>query len=88
MSGAPDSRVVDSRARHAWAAPEVAHDEVAAAVRAYTRALRGEGVTLAAALLAVGASVRRQAAPNVAVEACDAVQRDAARSCLEAYYGP
>jgi hypothetical protein len=86
--GAPDPRVVGGRARRAWAAHEVAHDEVAAAVRAYTRAQRGEGVTLAAALIAVAASVRRQAAPNLSGEACDAVQRDAVRSCLEAYYGP
>jgi hypothetical protein len=54
----------------------------------FGRALRGEGVTLAAALVAVAASVRPQVAPDLSGEACDAVERDAVRSCLEAYYGP
>jgi hypothetical protein len=87
-SRAPDARVVGGRERRAWAAHDVAHDAVAAAVRAYTRVLRGDGVTLAAALIAVAASVRGHAASHPSREARDAAERDAARSCLEAYYGP
>lgn len=87
-SPAPDGRSVGEGGRRAWAAHEAAHDAVAAAVRAYTRVLRRDGASLAASLIAVDATVRGGTASHPRGEACDAVQRDAVRSCLEAYHGP
>ena len=87
-SRAPDERVIGGRERRARAAHEISHDAVAAAVRAYTRVLRRAGVPLAATLIAVAAAVRAHTASRLSGEACGAVQRDAARACLEAYYGP
>ena len=83
----PDGRVAQGRERRAWAAHEVSHDDVAGAVRAYTCILRRAGVPLAAALTAVAATVRGHAATHPSDDARDGVERDAARSCLEAYYG-
>ena len=83
----PDVRVVHGRVRRAWAAHEVSHDEVAGAVRAYTRVLRSAGVPLAPSLVAVDAAVREHAAGSLPTDTYGAVQRDAARSCLQAYYG-
>jgi hypothetical protein len=62
-----------------------AHDRVHAAVGAYARALRRDGVGLPAALVAVRATVMH-GAPFVAAEAFAAVQRDAADCCLAAYF--
>jgi hypothetical protein len=84
----PDERVARGRERRAWAAHEVSHDDVADAVRAYTRALRRAGVPLAAVLTAVAATVRGHAATRPPEDAGGGVERDALRSCLEAYYGP
>ncbi len=69
----------------AWEARKSAHDRVHVAAGAYARALRREGVGLPAALAAVhavvaGSAARLPAAPHAAV------QRDATRCCLEAFY--
>jgi hypothetical protein len=72
----------------AWAAHEVRQGRVADAVRAYTRVLRGGGVPLAPTMVAVASAVRGHAAVGLPVDARAAVERDAARSCLEAYFGP
>jgi hypothetical protein len=82
-----DERAAQGRERRAWAAHEVSHDDVAGAVRAYTRTLRDAGVPLAAVLADVAAAVREYAAAHPTDAALDGVERDAARSCLEAYYG-
>jgi hypothetical protein len=83
-----DARVALGRERRAWAAHGISHDEVADAVRTYTRVLRHAGAPLAPSLVAVDAAVREHAAGRLPAETYGAVQRDAARSCLEAYYGP
>ncbi|MDF1501358.1 hypothetical protein [Roseisolibacter sp. H3M3-2] len=75
-------------APHSWDAHEVRQERVADAVRTYTRVLRGGGAPLAAALVVVASEVRRHAASGLSTDARSAVERDAACSCLEAYYGP
>jgi hypothetical protein len=75
------------REPRAWAAHEVSHGKLAGAVRAYTCTLRHAGLALAPTMLAVDAAVRGCATAQLSVDTCTAVQRDAARSCLVAYYG-
>lgn len=67
---------------------ERARVEVGEAVRVYTRVLRGVGVSLPTTLVAVAAAVRTDAALRLSADAWSAIQHDAARCCLEAYYGP
>jgi hypothetical protein len=76
----PDEQVAQGRERRALAAHAVSHDDVVGAVRTYTQILRRGGVPLAAA-------VRGHAATHPSGDAGDGVERDAARSCLEAYHG-
>jgi hypothetical protein len=71
----------------AWAAHEVSQDDVSGAVRAYTCTLRRAGLALAPTMSAVDVAVRRYATAYLSVDTCSDVQRDAARSCLVAYYG-
>ncbi len=70
-------------------ARERVYDCVYAAAGAYARALRREGVGLPAALVAVRVTVDAALARDAAflpLAAFAAVQRDAARCCLEAFY--
>ncbi|GJG87322.1 hypothetical protein tb265_25030 [Gemmatimonadetes bacterium T265] len=75
--------------RDAWEAREFARDlayeRAYTAAGAYARALRREGVGLPAALVAVRATVADDAL-CLPTTAHAAVQRDAARCCLEAFY--
>ena len=66
-------------------AREGARDRVYAAAGAYALALRREGVGLPAALVAVRTTVAADAA-GLPWSAHAAMQRDAARCCLEAFY--
>jgi hypothetical protein len=81
-------RVIRARAQRASAGHEIARRDVAEQVRAYTRVLRGAGVPLALTLTAVSAIVRDDAAAILSPATYAAVQRDAVRSALEAYFGP
>jgi hypothetical protein len=81
-------RTARSRDRRDWAAHESCQADVADAVSAYTHVLRSGGVPLAASLIAVAAVVDQQAAARLPVDVCNAVQRDAARSCIAAFFGP
>lgn len=62
--------------------------EIASALGAYTRELRRAGVRLVTTLIAVSSAVREHLTALVPREELAAVQRDAVRSCLEAYFGP
>jgi hypothetical protein len=75
--------------RVAWAAGDGARDRVYAAAGVYARALRREGVGLPAALVAVRATVVAAVAldgVDLPPGPLDALQRAAARCCLEAFY--
>lgn len=72
------------RERRAWEAHERAHSHLYQAVGAYARALRQDGVGLAAALVTVRATVGG-AAGRCAPAVLAALQRDAARCCVEAF---
>jgi hypothetical protein len=82
-----ERQAMRSREQRAWTAHEVWLAPVDAAVRAYTLALRCGGVPLPTTLIAVAASVRTHATALLPADACAALQRDAARSCLGAYFG-
>ncbi len=75
------------REQRAWTAHEVWLAPVADAVRSYTLALRCGGVPLPTTLVAIAAAVRTHAMALLPAEACAELQRDAARSCLGAYFG-
>jgi hypothetical protein len=83
-----EREVARRREQHARTAHERWVTPVADAVRAYTLVLRLGGVPLPATLIAVAAAVRLHVTPLLPAETCAALQRDAARSCLEAYFGP
>jgi hypothetical protein len=72
--------------RRAWAAHAVLGDEVAHAVQGYTRLLRHFGFALAPTMSAVDTVVRGYTTAPLSADACSDAQRDAARSCLVAYY--
>jgi hypothetical protein len=82
-----ERQVMRSREQRAWTAHEFWLAPVADAVRAYTLALRSGGVPLPTTLIAIAAAVRTHATARLPAEACGALQRDAARSCLGAYFG-
>jgi hypothetical protein len=50
--------------------------------------MRRAGVPLALTLTAIASIVRDEGAAILSAETCAAVQRDAVRACLEAYFGP
>lgn len=80
-----DQASLDFDEQGARAARAFAHDRVFAAVVRYAQALRREGTALPAALVAVRATMRAGSV-FLGPAAMAAVQRDAARCCLEAYY--
>jgi hypothetical protein len=62
--------------------------DVDVALRAYTRDLRRSRVGLARTLAAVRAVFGEYLTPRLSHDGLAAVQRDVARSCLQAYFGP
>jgi hypothetical protein len=74
--------------RRADGVRERADDEVAAVVRTYARELREAGVPLPAILRAIAVAVRGMPASAGDTDRAEAFMRDAARSGLEAYFGP
>ena len=82
------ARVRRERERRAWKAQAVSEREIAGALGAYTRELRRAGVPLESTLSAVSSVVRAQLTALVPRDVLAAVQRDAVRSVLVAYFGP
>ena len=80
-----DQATLDFDEQSARGARALVHDQVFAAVVRYAQALRREGIALPTALVAVRATVR-EGSVLLGPAASAAVQRDAARCCLEAYY--
>lgn len=78
-------RQVSGGERRAWEAHAFACDRVNTAVGTYARALRRDGVGLAAALVAVRATVQH-GTTAFSARTFAAVRRDAAQCCLEALY--
>jgi hypothetical protein len=57
-------------------------------MRVYTRGRRRDRAGLAPTLAAVRAVVAECLTPRLSREGLAAVQRDVARACLQAYFGP
>jgi hypothetical protein len=79
-------RLAHTGERQAWVARDSAESAFAAAVTAYTRLLRGEGMRPHQALRAVAAVAREAAAPSIDGDRLDAAIHDAGRHCVEAYF--
>jgi hypothetical protein len=74
--------------RGAWLADRTSFGDIDVALRVYTRDLRRSRVLLAPTLAAVRAVVGECLTARMSREGLAAVQRDIARSCLQAYFGP
>jgi hypothetical protein len=94
--GPADTRAAQEAGDRALAASELgrwltdpgALGDVDVALRAYTRDLRRSRVGLARTLAAVRAVFGEYLTPRLSHDGLAAVQRDVARSCLQAYFGP
>jgi hypothetical protein len=82
------ARPLQKRSRDASTAQEQARRDIVQAVRTYTQVLRHARVPLPATLIAVALAVRGDATAHLSADACSAIRHDAARSCIEAYFGP
>jgi hypothetical protein len=72
----------------AWLVDPASLGNGAVALRAYTRDLRRARAGLATTLADVRAIVGEYLTPHLSHDGLAAVQRDVARSCLQAYFGP